>query len=561
MKVQAGTAEAVYHNQKDNPLSLEPVFQIIKFEKVDQAGEEKPRVRVNLSDGVHYIKGILSSSYTGHFDKGMIKNLSLVKLGTYYVRSYHENYFVYIQKLEEFEDCSKKVGNPVSITTKKNSLPDPVPQVETRDVDLGRTPTKKAKMEEGITPVAAINPFLNKWTIKGRVVLKSDVRKFTTQKGEGKIFSLEIVDESAQIKLVAFNDAVDIFYPIFEVGKAYQVSKGVVKMANKQYANNNMDYEIHLDKTTEVNQVQDGSEPKYFFNFTSIKDLAVGNQLLDVIGVVRDVYPVSTVVIKSTQKENKKRDIILMDESGSVRVTLWGAKVEIEFDENPVVAIKSARAGEYNGVNLSTINSTQILINPDMDRAFELKGWFDKTGKDLKVVLPRKDEKRNYIQEVKDNELEYSFLVGMFIYIKEDHLWYDSCPGENCTKKVVLEDGGKYRCEKCNNTYDNCDQRYMASVHVADFSGQLWVSMFNEIGVALFGLTAPELKELGDNSPAQIQNIVKALYFKEYGMKVRGKQDFYNNEARMRYNVLSLAPINVLTESKKMIEQLNKLMC
>lgn len=562
MKVEAGASEAVYNNQKDHPLFLYPVFQIIKLEKVDKQAEEKPRIRVNLSDGVYYIKGILSSAYTGHFDRGLIKNLSLIKLASFSVRSKNDNYFVYIQKLEAFEDCNRKIGNPVSITAAKTSPPVPLQKVDVsisaeRDQDC-RSPVKKIKVDERFNPIISINPFLNKWTIKGRVVLKSDIRSFTTSKGNGKIFSLEIADETAQIKVVAFTDAVDVFYPIFEVGKVYVISKGSVKMANKQYSNNNMDYEIHLDKNSEVTQALGETEPKYFFNFTKVKDLVVGAQLFDVIGVVKEVFPVSKVVIKSTQKENKKRDLMLLDESGCVRVTLWGSKAEMELDGNPVIAIKSIKAGEYNGINLSTIGSSQIIINPDIDRAFELKGWFNQVGKDLKVALPKREERRSCIQEIKDNELEYSFIIGQFIYIKEDNLWYDSCVGENCSKKVTLEDSGKYRCEKCNDVYDKCDQRYMVSIHVSDFSGQLWASLFNDVGLGLFGMSARDLKEIGENNSSQLQSTVKSLYFREYGLKIRGKQDFYNNEPRMRYSILNLTPVDILKESQRLLDVINR---
>lgn len=560
MKVEVGTSEAVYNNQKESPLFLKPSFQIIKFEKIDKLAEDKPRVRVNLSDGLYYIKGILSSSYTSHFDRGLIKNLSLIKLSNFVVRSKNENYFVYIQKLEEFEDCNKKIGNPVNITSKKTTSDTGMPKCEKENDIQGKTeppPAKRAKPDEKFIAIASLNPFHNKWTIKGRVVLKSDIRHFTTQRGEGKLFSLELADESAQIKVVAFSDAVDIFYPIFDIGKVYTISKGIVKMANKQYSNNNMDYEIHLDKNSVVNQTLDEKGPKYFFSFTKIKDLAAGSNLLDVVGVVKEVYPVSTVTIRSTQKETKKKDIILLDESGCARVTLWGPKADMDLEESSVLAMKSVRASEYNGVCLSTISSSQLVVNPDLDRAFELKGWFEQEGRDIKVVLPKKSEKRTCIREIKDNELEYSFIIGLFIYIKEDNLWYDSCVGEGCNKKVVLEDG-KYRCEKCNKVYDECNQRYLVSVHAADFSGQLWANIFNDVGTGLFGHSPKELKELGENSSSQLQNIVKSLYFREYGIKIKGRQDFYNNEPRMKYSILNLAPVDFLEESKKMVEMLDK---
>lgn len=43
------------------------------------------------------------------------------------------------------------------------------------------------------------------------------------------------------------------------------------------------------------------------------------------------------------------------------------------------------------------------------------------------------------------------------------------CPEERCGKKVVDENNGTYRCEKCNKTYDNFKWAYMVSVGMKGF--------------------------------------------------------------------------------------------
>lgn len=54
-----------------------------------------------------------------------------------------------------------------------------------------------------------------------------------------------------------------------------------------------------------------------------------------------------------------------------VCLTLWGSQAE-EFDgsNNPVLAIKGSRVGEFNGgKNLSTISSTVLQLDPDIPEA------------------------------------------------------------------------------------------------------------------------------------------------------------------------------------------------
>ena len=65
--------------------------------------------------------------------------------------------------------------------------------------------------------------------------------------------------------------------------------------------------------------------------------------VLDVIGVVKDVQEIKTIITKAAQKELKKRDIVLVDESQvQVNLTLWGADVRpaiICFKKNDVLHI------------------------------------------------------------------------------------------------------------------------------------------------------------------------------------------------------------------------------
>ena len=54
--------------------------------------------------------------------------------------------------------------------------------------------------------------------------------------------------------------------------------------------------------------------------------------MTDVIGIVKSVGDMNTVVGKASNKEIKKRDVQLVDKSGVIiRLTLWGAEVRCDF--------------------------------------------------------------------------------------------------------------------------------------------------------------------------------------------------------------------------------------
>ena len=74
-----------------------------------------------------------------------------------------------------------------------------------------------------------------------------------------------------------------------------------------------------------------------------------------------------------------KREIVLVDTSeAEVSLTLWGnTATSFSAVGNPIVAVKGAKVSDFNGVSLS---GGDLQVNPDMDLAHELKGWWESEG-------------------------------------------------------------------------------------------------------------------------------------------------------------------------------------
>ena len=83
----------------------------------------------------------------------------------------------------------------------------------------GSTSTMRVKIESaGTVPISALNPYMSKWTIKARVTAKSETRTYTNARGEGKVFSFDLLDaENGEIRASCFNRDVDTFYDTITV--------------------------------------------------------------------------------------------------------------------------------------------------------------------------------------------------------------------------------------------------------------------------------------------------------------------------------------------------------
>lgn len=313
-----------------------------------------------------------------------------------------------------------------------------------------------------------------RWTIKARVTTKSDVRHWTNQRGEGKLFSVNLLDDTGEIKATGFNEAVDRLEPMLEEGKVYYISKARVNIAKKQFSNLNNEYEIMFENNTEVSLCEDqDAAPQIKYNFVELSELMSlePNSTCDVLGIVKDNGELSEITAKATQRQIKKRELSICDRSGyTVRVTLWGKTAESWQDtDNQVFAFKGAKVGEFGGRTLSMGGQSTMTADPDIPEAHQLRGWFDTEGKNMGFQTHAsaggggsgafRSTETKTLDQVKSEDLgmsdkpDYFNCRATITHIKSDNLSYPACPSKDCNKKVSMEDDNVWRCEKCETTY------------------------------------------------------------------------------------------------------------
>lgn len=107
-----------------------------------------------------------------------------------------------------------------------------------------------------IYPIEALSPYAHKWTIKARCTSKSEIKTWHNKNGEGKLFTVNLLDESGEIRATAFKEQCDAFYNIFQEGGVYYISAPCrVQMAKKQFSNLSNDYELTFETGTLVEKV------------------------------------------------------------------------------------------------------------------------------------------------------------------------------------------------------------------------------------------------------------------------------------------------------------------
>jgi replication factor A1 len=66
-----------------------------------------------------------------------------------------------------------------------------------------------------------------------------------------------------------------------------------------------------------------------------------------------------------------------------VTMTMWGDKAkedEGQWAAMPVLGVKKCKVSDYNGVSLSSLGSSQLVLNPPVAETAALQAWWAATG-------------------------------------------------------------------------------------------------------------------------------------------------------------------------------------
>ncbi|KAF3438061.1 hypothetical protein FNV43_RR20817 [Rhamnella rubrinervis] len=580
------------------------------------------RYMFTASDGKKKLKGILPSDLTPQVISGNIQNLGLIRILDYSLNdipSKSEKYVIVtkceavspalemeIKTEDKSEEASiilkRKKGNEVTsevreeagiiLKPKQEMIAKSAAQI-VHEQHGNMAPAARMAMTRRVHPLVSLNPYQGSWTIRVRVTNKGSMRTYKNARGEGCVFNVELTDEDGtEIQATMFNEAARKFFDRFQLGKVYYISKGTLKVANKQFKTVKNDYEMTLNENSEVEEASNEASfvPETKFNFVPIDLLGPyvnGKDLVDVIGVVQSVSPTMSIRRKINNETIPKRDITIADETKkTVVVSLWnelatnvGQELLDIVDQSPVIAIKSVKVGDFQGVSVSALSRSIVLVNPDLPEAKELRSWYDSEGKGTSLasvstgVSPSTKSglrsmysdrvSLSYITEnpsLGEDKPVYFSVKAYISFIKpEQTMWYRAC--KTCNKKVTEAIGSGYWCEGCQKNVEECSLRYILVVRVSDASGEAYLSAFNQEAESVIGCSADELDKLksqvGEENSYQAK--LKQATWVPHLFRISVSQNEYNNEKRQRITVRAVAPVDFAAESRFLLEEISKM--
>jgi len=452
------------------------------------------------------------------------------------------------------------------------------------------------------TPICALSPYLGvKWKIKARITLKSDIRKFNNQRGEGQLFKIELIDKSGhEISATFFGRAVDRFYEMLRPQQVYYFSRGSVKMANKRFDKG--EHVITFDENTTIEAAEEDPEiPGVNYVFVPLADVErmEVNTNIDIKAVIFEAREPFTITLRKNNEERVKRELVLWDDSGPdgssfLEMTIWGQNAHDNFEAGTVIYSKGMRISEWNGAK-SLNGSSGYELNPDNPQAFALLQKFEEkkpmraAGGGSRLLAGS----RETIEEVRVADLNLGppqipgqpfstdgprsmhrhFVFATLTNIPTDRPpFYQACPemvdskvqsgkeGEapkrSCNRKVT-QNGSVWQCQ-AGHSCDRPNNRYLANrVQVVDHTGSLELSFFDEAGRQIFGCEANELAEIWEDPTrdAELQQRLAQLSWRRYLFRVTSKKETWQDEERVRLNADEGAAPNFVKEGQRMLAE------
>ncbi|EDV30349.1 uncharacterized protein Dana_GF23244 [Drosophila ananassae] len=574
-----------------------PVLQILAIKKINSNADSE-RYRILISDGKYFNSyAMLASQLNEMQHKGQLEEFTIVQLDKYVTSMVGKDgagkrvlIISELTVLNPGADVKAKIGEPVTYenASKQDLAAKPAPppvaaakKEPAHNNNNNNNITMNSSMNAGMThPISSLSPYQNKWVIKARVTSKTAIRTWSNARGEGKLFSMDLMDESGEIRATAFKEQCDKFYDLIQVDSVYFFSKCQLKPANKQYSQLDNAYEMTFTGETIVQlceDADDGAIPDIKYNLVPISEVSgmENKAAVDTIGICKEVGELQSFVSRTTNKEFKKRDLTLVDMSNSaINLTLWGDDA-VNFDGHvqPVILVKGTRINEFNGGKSLSLGGGSIMkINPDIPEAHKLRGWFDNGGGDnIANMVSARTGGGNFstdwmtFKDARERNLgsgdkpDYFQCKAVVHIVKQENAFYRACPQTDCNKKVVDEGNDQYRCERCNALYPNFKYRLLVNMSIGDWTSNRWVTCFNEIGEQLLGHTSQEVGEALENDAAKAEQIFSSLNFTSHIFKLRCKNESYGDTTRNKLTVQSAAPINHKEYNKYLLKELKEL--
>ena len=188
---------------------------------------------------------------------------------------------------------------------------------------------------DGTVQIEALTLGRSDVSVVGQVLATDPVRTFERDDdSEGKVANCTIGDETGRIRVTMWDDRADDVEDL-ESGETVEVVDGYVREREG-------DLELHVGDRGAIESVED--EVTYEPAATPIAECEL-EDVVDLAGVVRSADPTRTFD-RDDGTEGQVKNVRIQDDSGDVRVALWGEHADVDVGPGDRVALTDVEIQE-----------------------------------------------------------------------------------------------------------------------------------------------------------------------------------------------------------------------
>lgn len=293
--------------------------------------------------------------------------------------------------------------------------------------------------EEDITSISDVISFSNpseyeEFNVIARITRIPKIRNFESNGKEGQVVSLELKDQSGTIDYTLWNKDTKLI-------KELDLKEGDgIKVIGARRVERNDEVSLYHPFVGRIIK-GDYDLPNYSEKILKIDEANEGTDDAVFFGVVSRVQD-RILFDRPDASQGSVRSVDITDNTGTIRITLWGDDTEMEINRNDILKISRGLVefDEYteSGLRINTNWNSRIDINPEIEDS-KLKEELEKSKVDL---VPKKIAE---IQDIFDDGEEIDVLGRVFRIndIKEFQREDDSVGQVRSVE--IADDSGKVR--------------------------------------------------------------------------------------------------------------------
>jgi replication factor A1 len=573
MNISSGAIMNLFVLCEENKAGIHAVDLNVQLNKIVKNIVEKSGQRllpVTISDGVNSMNAVLI------LDKHQPSEGDILHLESVSIVSLSKKTLI-IKKFEVIGN-DDIAGTPthleISNVKHEQRQTEPIVQIQVAEPEIQNM---QVDNEKTFMPLSNLNTFTKDIHILVKITRMYPIKDFKKDGNAGKLFSFNFIDsEGTEMQATAFTKGIEKHHATLKEGGVFEIHGGYLRVNDKKFSTVKSDYKLIIDDSTEINKSNRDIDNSGPCNYVVLAEL-VNKPLFAIVDVMIYVLEANGTVMINTKQgiQTKMRKLICVDDTEyKVEVTLWRDFTDLIIEPGDVVALKTVKVGDYGGRSLSSVDNTQISINPINSEKLK-KNIQDKlsTGFTFKPIQTKmghiaaknpndhfnciflKDVINDYEAEDKSNN---SNIKATILNLRhDDKNYYTGC--DNCKKKIN-RDNDKWVCLNCNKEFDTPAYFFTLSLKVKDASVEAYIDFFGQVAEKLLNIPCIDYKNLIEaKDEARLKDISSKVEFKTFNMTVKPKRITYNNVAKIRINCFKTHEIDRASEAKNIVKKLNSI--